>query len=471
MKAFLLFTLSITLFSLNAEALTSLTPKKTEMECISFTKNLQVGSSTDAVVRKEVRLLQTFLGVNGYLKALPTGTFGQATTEALKAYQKRESIKLTGMLDKATKESIAKKNCGDTLRPRPELVISPTKASIDVGVLDDTSSSFSWSFKGKVYELKVPMSQRLHSYYKQSQKVYTYKGDLPDNWTEDYNRLFLKVRADDTTFDTLTLALLELARQENLSSDDTASLIISFVQSIPYDFAKDTKKEQTQYPYETLFTKKGVCADKTFLMYHLLRRAGYGVAIMQFLEKNHQALGIKCPKSTEVFGSGYCYVETTAVLPVGIIPTSFGQNGQGINNLSEGKPEFDLLLDTTRLGKADIFLKTEGRSYLDVEDLKVKLERLTVLLKEIQESKEMVASSTEDLNRRKENLKIQKELIDKLAKEKNFEEFTKNRTDYNTKVTELQLAFTVYEEIAKTYNNNVKEYNKLLLVLDHARRP
>ncbi len=463
-SSFLFLSLSTGLF-----ALTALTTKKTEMECISFTKNLKAGTAADAATRKEIKLLQTFLGVNKYLSGIPTGTFASQTTEALKTYQKIESLKETGLLDKETKESIAKKNCGEAIKPKYGAGAPIAKANIDSGALDNTSSSFSWSYKGKNYELSVPLSGSLHRYYKQSKKVYTYRGDLPENWTEEYNRLFLKVRADDATFDTLTLALLELARKDNLSSDDTAGLIISFVQTIPYDFEKDTKKEQTKYPYETLFTKKGVCADKTFLMYHLLRRAGYGVAIMQFLEKNHQSLGIKCDTSSAVFGSGYCYVETTAILPVGVIPTSFGESGQGVSSLSEGSPEFHLLLDTIRLGKADIFLKTEGKSYYGVDELKEKLTRLTILLNKIQDIKESVSSSTDDLDKRKEALKIQKELVDKAVKEENYDVYQALKVAYNQKVTEYRLALSVYQEMASVYNQDVKEYNVLLLVLDQTK--
>jgi hypothetical protein len=469
MKSFLLFVSLLPSFCLSVNdvnALTALTPKQSEMQCITFTKNLQVGSSTDPLVRKEVKLLQTFLGVNNYLSGIPTGTFGKLTTEGLMSYQKKEGLKVTGLLDVLTKESIAKKNCGDAIRPRFGVSAPSTKVTVAAGASDDSFSNFSWHFRGKKYELTVPMSGSLYSYYRQSKKVYTYKGDLPDNWTEDYNKLFLRVRVDDVSFDALTFALLELARKENLSSDDTAGLIVSFVQSIPYDFEKDTRTDQTQYPYETLYTKKGVCADKTFLMYHLLRRAGYGVAIMQFLEKNHQALGIKCGVNSAVFSSGYCYVETTTNLPVGVIPTSFGNNGQGVRSLSLEAPEFHLLLDTTRLGKADVFLKTEGKSFSGVDDLKIKLDRLAVLLKKIQDSKDVVASSSEDLNTRKEFLKTEKELVNAASKKDDYENYTNLRTKYNDKVKEYELAFSLYQEIVSAYNKDVKEYNALLLALD-----
>ncbi len=468
-SSFVLFFIGVSF--LETTALDTLTPPKVRFECLTFKKNLKKGAVVDAASKQEILLLQSFLAVHGYLKSVPSGVFGPGTENALKAYQKASNLPVTGMLDDATKALIAQKNCGSKTPVGDSKSTTTGKISLKTTSTesDSRTSTFSWVFHGKKYEMKVPLSANLYFYYSQSPKVFTYKGTLPDNWTESYNTMFLRVRSDDYTFDSVTTALLTLARKDNFSQDDTADFILSFAQSIPYDFKKNIKKDLTQYPYETLYTNKGVCADKTFLAYELLKRAGYGVAIMQFLDKNHQAVGIRCSPQDAVFHSGYCYAETTNSLPIGMIPTSFGENGLGGSVNPDSPDDLSLLLNTDRLGKADILVRTDGKSYDGVGTLKEKLKRIGVLTKEINETRSSLASTTEDLNTRKEIVIDIKKTVDAAVASHDYPAYLETSDLYKKKFDEYQLAYTVYQETITKYNKNVKEYNSLLTLFDQTK--
>jgi len=282
---------------------------------------------------------------------------------------------------------------------------------------------------------------------------------------EEYDTAFLLVKPDDYTFDTVTNALLSLARKDGMTADETANFALSFVQGIPYDFSKDLKKDKTQYPYETLFTKKGVCADKTFLAYHILKRLGYGVAILQYLEVNHQAVGIQCPNDLSMNGSGYCFGETTNYLPIGVVPNSFGANGisGGLNKTSSN---FEKLLDGAQLGKEDILVKITGKSYGGMPDLKNQIKRLTVLSKEMTDTKDFIASSTINLDAKKNELVNSRAKVETAVKDKNYALYTVALTEYNSYLAAYQVDYKIYQDMVALYNKDVKEYNAAILIFD-----
>lgn len=66
-----------------------------------------------------------------------------------------------------------------------------------------------------------------------------------------------------------------------------------------------------KYPYETLYSNKGVCSEKSQLLVCLLRELGYGCSIFVYTSANHATVGIKCPPQYAYY-SGYAFVESTA---------------------------------------------------------------------------------------------------------------------------------------------------------------
>lgn len=72
-----------------------------------FSKTLKVGSKNNEVLQLQLRLQsEKFLTVQ---KEKPNGYFGAGTAKALKAYQKKNKIKQTGMLDQVTRNKLNKK--------------------------------------------------------------------------------------------------------------------------------------------------------------------------------------------------------------------------------------------------------------------------------------------------------------------------------------------------------------------------
>ncbi len=112
--------------------------------------------------------------------------------------------------------------------------------------------------------------------------------------------------------------------------------LTSLVQHLTYDCDKlfsyeklDGEGYQTNFPYETLYTKNGVCGDTSILLGKILRELGYGAALLIYEDNNHMALGIQCPTevATYVKGmAGYCYIETTGPTRIGVKPAELGGN-------------------------------------------------------------------------------------------------------------------------------------------------
>jgi hypothetical protein len=94
------------------------------------------------------------------------------------------------------------------------------------------------------------------------------------------------------------------------NDDDQAKIAISIVQNIPYDWSGFTTGLLTgKFPYEVLYTQRGVCGEKSELLVFLLRELGYGVVTFEYA--NHRAVGVKCPIQYSYDGTGYCFVEST----------------------------------------------------------------------------------------------------------------------------------------------------------------
>jgi hypothetical protein len=119
-----------------------------------------------------------------------------------------------------------------------------------------------------------------------------------------------------------------------MGGDDLVLALTNLVQELPYDCDKlfsydhlDGEGYQTNYPYETLYTKLGVCGDTSILLGKILRKLGYGAALFVYEESNHMALGIQCPLEVATYiesQTGYCYIETTGPTRIGIKPATLG---------------------------------------------------------------------------------------------------------------------------------------------------
>lgn len=179
---------------------------------------------------------------------------------------------------------------------------------------------FEWSYNRKKYKVTVPLYQSIANNYASISRELTYYGTLPNDVdTRIYTRI---LDLNDTEgFGELIEFFNATKNNQKLSDEDLAELIISFVQTIPYDYkGLENPNQELRTPYETLFDQTGVCSDKTLVAAKILHHFGFGTALFLFDDEKHMSLGLQCPKSTSSYLSGYCYVETTAAEAPGVAP-------------------------------------------------------------------------------------------------------------------------------------------------------
>lgn len=82
----------------------------TKSSCLRFTKNLRYGlhdKGTDVAVSQ----LQTFLRTNNLLQKIPTGFFGASTVQAVKKFQNKNGLLVTGIMGPITRTKIQRISC------------------------------------------------------------------------------------------------------------------------------------------------------------------------------------------------------------------------------------------------------------------------------------------------------------------------------------------------------------------------
>lgn len=112
--------------------------------------------------------------------------------------------------------------------------------------------------------------------------------------------------------------VIEIQNLAPNSKEDQARIAISLVQHLDYGFSENNISLEygmlitdTRYPYETLYDEEGLCGEKSELLAFLLKEIGYDVILFRYLQQNHEVVGIRCPKKYSIYGSEYCFVEST----------------------------------------------------------------------------------------------------------------------------------------------------------------
>ena len=120
---------------------------------------------------------------------------------------------------------------------------------------------------------------------------------------------------DESVQDRYLKQLAANIRAAEPDRDNQARAAISMVQQIPYaDYSFDTA---AKYPYHVLYHHDGDCDEKSLLLAYLLRELGYGVALFEFEQESHMAVGIKALERYCYKKTGYAFIETTTP----VIPT------------------------------------------------------------------------------------------------------------------------------------------------------
>lgn len=132
---------------------------------------------------------------------------------------------------------------------------------------------------------------------------------------------------DESIQDRYMKRLAENIRAAEEKPDDQVRAAISMVQKIPYiDYSFNTA---AKYPYHVLYHQNGDCDEKSLLLAYLLRELGYGVAVFEFEEECHMAVGIKAPAAYCYKKTGYAFIETTTPT----IPTDAEGDYAGVGKL------------------------------------------------------------------------------------------------------------------------------------------
>lgn len=317
---------------------------------------------------------------------------------------------------------------------------------------------FKWKYRGRDYQLSLNLSQQTYNDYAGSSKVYTYYGDLPANWHEDYYKMFLQARSGDATIKDIVGQLKYIATKESLADDELVNVTMAFVQSIPYDHDKNLETGKPNYPYETLFRRLGVCSDKTFLAVMILRELGYGAAVIDLPEVNHAAVGIQCPERFAVFGSGYCYAETTNYLPISVIAQNFGNNGVVLAPDSQSLAgQFANVFKTGHLGRPEILQKTKGKQYTGSQATYDLVADLRQLESDLATSRNYLNNLKNDLADRVSDLNIWQTKME--AAKNDIAQYNSLVQTYNNKVNQYKEAYQRYKEQLDDYNAKVNLYN------------
>jgi hypothetical protein len=191
--------------------------------------------------------------------------------------------------------------------------------------------SFPFEYLCNPYSVSLPLHQSSFEYFYEADKRFHYRGSLPDDWQEQFYLMFLSSPHD---LEVLNELIDRVKTTIGQTGDDLVLALTSLVQELTYDCDKlfsydhlDGEGYQTNYPYETLYTKLGVCGDTSILLSKILQELGYGAALLIYEESNHMALGIQCPLEVAAYVEdqiGYCYIETTGPTRIGVKPVTLG---------------------------------------------------------------------------------------------------------------------------------------------------
>ena len=186
------------------------------------------------------------------------------------------------------------------------------------------SKTYSFDVEKETYSIELTLEERLFNYFEKQPKVYTYTSrELPEDWEVDYYNMFVDNRNDKSLINDILYQLNDL--KTDMSENELLNFVVNFVQGgLAYDWdSYFDVTDELSYPYETLFSKKGVCSDKSLVLGKLLAKLGYEAVFLTFAKANHMAVGVRVPDGYGNFGTKYAYIETTNYSSIGRIPKQF----------------------------------------------------------------------------------------------------------------------------------------------------
>lgn len=306
--------------------------------------------------------------------------------------------------------------------------------------------TYNWTYQDRPYSLSLTVYQSVYDYYNKKPK-----GVLVDE-EESSLRKYLDLPVADSSIKELTTKLNALAESNGMDEDQKLELAVSFVQGIPYDVEKaKTDLTHPRYAYEVLYENKGICSDKSFLMYAILREMGFGGTIFLYPQEEHMNVGVEVDLQYSTDNSGYTMIETTNPrIKIGVIPSIDASSRQALEK--QTIQEFNLRNPNTTDGKnlssPQIYAKTTGKKYYGII-------RTFQTIREIADIQDYLT----------EQKPVITEIIDELTSLEQRMNSLRERNsvhDYNNLVSPHNKLVAELNSLVNEYNAEVNQYNSLV---------
>lgn len=286
-------------------------------------------------------------------------------------------------------------------------------------------SDFVFSFENGTYRLRVPVDTAVYVGARNGSKNAVLYENLPEDvWMADYYRAFIDDPHQEALYGQFLLAFSEFREKKDLDSDRYVELVTTFVQAIPYEYHPDDTPPK--FPVETVAEGTGDCDDKSLLLAAVLSRSGYDVVLLYFVNSSHMAVGVAGDHNT--FGStGYLYIETTEIRPVGSVPGVLTNDGR----ISEEPLVIRIGNGTTRYASGDETAYIEMRE----EEVAEITSRLGTAM-----AMEMVAMRAEEVR-----LIEERNRLEEVLRGGDMEDYNAGTLSFNTDAAAYNAALQAYE--------------------------
>jgi hypothetical protein len=213
----------------------------------------------------------------------------------------------------------------------PDGTIPDNSSCVDIYMTDPVVSEFPYTLDGQSYNLTVTLYGGLNDFLsiQNGYEYEYYSNNVPSS--EELESDVAEQVMDQPDQGRLIDGLVTSIENITADKDDQARIAVSIVQNIQYDWS-EVNSDSLKYPYQVLYTDSGICEDKSELLALLLKKLGFGVALFEFSNQDHEAVGINCSAQYSLDNSGYCFIETTTP---NIITYS---TGTYIGNVTLGPP-------------------------------------------------------------------------------------------------------------------------------------
>lgn len=351
----------------------------------------------------------------------------------------------------------------------------PLQAKISLPVPEgEKLASFNWKYKGKEYSLNENLYESYHQFYKALPVYVSSSAGSEIEQLTMRNELFLSGVDGDSTLSILAQKLRAIGEEKKLNENQLVEFVSSFVQTIPYDQDKLDRRtsglsgatEKTTYPYEVLYENTGVCQDKSYLVYELLKELGYGVAIFLFPnpEDNHMAIGVKCPFEYSNYESGYCFIETTSLgNKIGMIPDLIPKSRIATSDVEISATESgaeDTQYHT--LGNVEILNKIDGKEYTGIKDTIATQRAIASLRRTLDQQSKELKSLDADLKDYNNEIDSMEKKLKKLAKADDYDEYKDLYSKYDKTFSKYKKAYKIFQEKLKINKDTVSRHNALV---------